>query len=179
MVIALAFSVVYGFPPPTSVYTLRQFWKSIWSEKDTLGSSNVKSNLNWIEPQSKQQPLLMLERNSSEMQVRTYKTPLFKCAKKLLSISPVRDTWVFPVQTVWLGNTPTILCFIAQPINSFQPPADWWSEKGLETPLLLTSAVYSGRSYISIYWSTQEKKNCKANHRILLWNQKCVSTLLA
>ncbi len=47
---------------------------------------------NWIKPHSKQQPLLLLEGISSEMQVMTYENPLFKNAKKCLSPSPVRGT---------------------------------------------------------------------------------------
>lgn len=65
-------------------------------------------NLIWCEPQSKQQSLLVLERNSSRMQVRVYKNPLFKYAKKLLP--PFKDTprvQVFLVQTLSWETLPS------------------------------------------------------------------------
>ena len=83
--------------------------------------------------------MLVPERISSGMQVMAHKNPLFNSAKQLLSSPPVKDSSgveVFPVQTISLGNSPTVLCFTAQPITSPQPTAALTGPGDTATPPL-------------------------------------------
>lgn len=105
-----------------------------------------------------------------------FKSPLFKCAKKLLS-PPVKDpSWaqVFPVQTVSLLRryrasipNPSLLPYL------LLTAAGCWSKEGLGTPLVLRPPINTGCSYVNIAWSAQQRLKNWPPHPPNLWNHVC------